>query len=556
MIQTKQNSTKKSSYFFLTIFLIFSCSGLVSVYLLNTDFGSISVSTVVIPSEKNKLTGWLYRPVGLSDSDSLPTVILAHGFSGSKYSMSGLAIEVARRGFVSLALDLVGHGNSDPVNESTLGILAAITYLGSLPYANLSRLGIVGHSMGAGAAHTTALKFQNITATVLIGSVGLVTNGTILNDFNSTFPENLLVAIGEYDEFYSDISRLNTLLMPIFGSTSPVIPNHAFYGSFTSRDARRLVVSKTNHILEPVDPHIISETIDWLQNSLKSISVTDEHYLAPSNIIYTYREVVSLVTLISIISLVFPLIFIIYETPNFSKEKDFPRSKVSSINLIKPGLVWGIMIILFFIPLSLIGAFIPFPPIRFGPSIGLWFLVVNLCTISLLILFPRFFGLEDNLKSVFKNGELQWKLKNGILLACGIIIILYLFMFLLGLFFSIQLGFVIGVLGNFLLIPRILGFFVLLPLFVIFFLIDGFLFHFLIIPVTDELNWQEEIFTLSKILLTKASPFLLPTVLVYTLKILLGVHILPTGMFALLFQFYWVIGAFLVIGNVITYLWY
>ena len=555
-MHSEQNSTRKIPYYTLVIFLIFSCSGLLSIFLFNTDYGSVSVSTISISHDDEILTGWLYRPNDLSASDSLPTVVLAHGLSGSKYTMSGLALEMGRRGFVALALDLSGHGNSDLINEPTMGISAAIAYLGSLPYTNISALGVVGHSMGAGAAFETVKEYQNIAATVLIGPVGLKPNGILLQDFNTTFPRNLLIAIGEYDEFYSDISELNTLLMPIFGTINPVVPNHGFYGNFSTQNARKLVVSGTNHILETADPKILSEIIDWLQNSLKYVGGSDEYYLAPTEIIFAYKEIVSLGTLISLIGLMFPVLFLVYNNPHFSKEKVTSSNDFVSIDLKKSGSLWGTLIIFLIIPTSLIGNFLPFPPLRFGPSIGLWFLVVNVCVLTILTFFPEFFGMKKDIKSLFKTSLSPSKVKNGILLACGLILLLYIFLYFLNSLLSIQLGFVIGIFGDILVPSRIVGFFSFLPIFVVMFLIDGFVFHYLVVPIIDELNLEDEINNLLKILLVKGAPFILVSFIVYFLKIVLGIHLLPPGTFALLFQFFWVIGIFLMLGTVITYLWY
>jgi dienelactone hydrolase len=267
MTETLKKRSKSQCYLIIGILLTLFSTSMISVLLLNNDYGSLNVSTVSIPYEDSRLTGFLYRPTDASEDNKLPIVICAHGVSNSKFTMSGIALEVARRGFVTLSIDLNGHGNSNSVSndDSTLGILAAINYLSSLPYANSSILGVIGHSMGAGAARATAIAHGNITATVLIG--GATSN--IANDFNATFPKNLLIAVGEYDEFYSDVNILTTELIDVFGTVVPILPNHAYYGSFApdSQDARRLVISETIHILEPIDPMIVSETVDWIQNA-------------------------------------------------------------------------------------------------------------------------------------------------------------------------------------------------------------------------------------------------------------------------------------------------
>lgn len=546
-------------FMMLIILLIFSGTGLISVLLLNTNNGTLDVSTITIPAENFRLTGLLYKPIDASESNPLPVVICAHGFSGSKYTMSGLALEIARRGFVALSLDLSGHGNSDSLGDDpTLGISATIDYIESIQYINSSLIGVVGHSMGAGAAKATALDHGNITATVLIGAVGISSNATIFKEFNSTFPNNLLIAIGEYDEFYADVGEFKTLLMPLFGTPIPIIPNYAFYGSFSleRQDARRLIISKTNHILETADPYIISEVIEWMQNSFEPLGYVDDYFLPQSDLIFTYREIASFITLVSIIGLIFLIISFVYDFPRFSREKQLLNLDDIEISLWRSSLLWGCLVIVLFLPVSIIGSLVPILPLAFAGSLALWFLLVNACLFLFVSFFPKHFDLSLDLRKFILNNYRNLWTRDGIIFAVGGIIGLYFVMFGLSSLFSIQLGFVVGIFSNLLVIERALSFVILLPIFLVYFLIDGLIFHGFIDKKKNEPDLRNDLINISKLLLAKAWPFLIVAIPYYVGRVLLGIHLLPAGLFALLFQFYWVIGLFFLGGTLISRFWY
>ncbi len=555
-----EQKKNQSSYLILSILLVFSGSGLISIFLLNTNYGLVDVSLIKIPNENSYLTGLLYKPIDASGDNPLPTVVCAHGFSNSKHTMSGMALELGRRGFIALALDLAGHGNSEPSkDDSSLGIISAIEYLDTLPYADSNSIGIVGHSMGAWAAWATALKHGNISATVLIGGLpDLSVNGTNSGKYNSTFPKNLLVAVGEYDEFFTDVNLLTTDLMEIFGTTNPVVPNDAFYGSFQPerQDARRLVISSTIHILEPIDPLIVTETIQWMQTALKVDGYVDEYFIPHSNLIFPLRDVTSLITLISIICLFLSIASLIYHTNAFEEEKSSHKLDFEKPSLKKTGLVWGSLVIVLYFPVMLIGTFIPVPPMTFAPSIALWFLMINSILFAIIYLFSSYFEMNHSLREVLKKDRRVWWVKRGVGLVCGIIASLYGIMFILDNFFSIQLGFIIAFFSNLLIFPRIVSFVILLPLFLIYFLIDGLFFHADLTASKNESAFRDDLIQMGRLLVAKVWPFFLVVGCIYIPRIIFGINLLPGGLITLSIQFYWVLGLFIIAGSLISWFWY
>src|SRR5216684_7379507 len=112
------------------------------------------------------LSGWLAL-----NSPGAPVIILNHGTPGNRVSMISRAAFLYKHGFNVLLFDFQSYGKSQG-EMSTLGmvesedILAAITYVHSLPATMFSKIGVLGLSMGATAAVLAASRSADILALV------------------------------------------------------------------------------------------------------------------------------------------------------------------------------------------------------------------------------------------------------------------------------------------------------------------------------------------------------------------------------------------------------
>lgn len=104
-------------------------------------------------------SGLLYVPSDASATNKLPAIVLTHGYLNNRELQMPNAIELARRGFIVLAIDREGHGNYE--NEGTTGAMMAtkgmyesVKYLYNLDIVDRTKIGISGHSMGG---YTTAM---------------------------------------------------------------------------------------------------------------------------------------------------------------------------------------------------------------------------------------------------------------------------------------------------------------------------------------------------------------------------------------------------------------
>ena len=106
----------------LFIIVILVCSLLARV--VSTEGGKIKVEELTFDARRAALSAELYYPAGTSTQDSLPAVIVTPG-GGCTYGVTrGIALEIARRGFVVLNVSAYGAGLSEmpPYDDNDMGV--------------------------------------------------------------------------------------------------------------------------------------------------------------------------------------------------------------------------------------------------------------------------------------------------------------------------------------------------------------------------------------------------------------------------------------------------
>lgn len=122
----------------------------------------------------------LYIPETATAAAPAPAIVLCHGYTASLDAMEPNAIELSRRGYVVLALDMYGHGDSSLPPEGysqaemggvldyapDLGSYSALQELAKYDFVDLAKVGMLGHSMGTAAiqegAYLAYAKWQNV----------------------------------------------------------------------------------------------------------------------------------------------------------------------------------------------------------------------------------------------------------------------------------------------------------------------------------------------------------------------------------------------------------
>ena len=133
-----------------------------------TGWGQVKVSRLTLSGTNgDKLSVLLYQPKSATQETPAPCVICYHGNAGNARNHESWATEFARRGFVVLAPDQYGAGNSDNSASELIDYesmfvngFAVYDHVLTLDYVDHDNIFTAGHSMGGTTAYAVASQFD------------------------------------------------------------------------------------------------------------------------------------------------------------------------------------------------------------------------------------------------------------------------------------------------------------------------------------------------------------------------------------------------------------
>ena len=281
---------RKWGFFILGLALILGGSFL--AHAIQTS-GGVTIRDIRFAGDKGvTLSGLIYQPKSATPAHPAPAVLVSHGYINTREMQSPFAIELARRGYVVLAMDMEGHGYSTGAvfKDKDLGGPAALRYLQSLPYVDKANIGLEGHSMGGVPVATAAASQPDgYKAMVLEGS----TPG-FLGVKAPASPRNLAVVFGQYDEFAplmwgvpkGSLIATSKKLQKVFGLNEPVLVGK-IYGSIADGSARVLENPPVTHPWEHFSRAGVGGAVDWFEKTLPGAA----NPLPPGDQIWLWKEV-------------------------------------------------------------------------------------------------------------------------------------------------------------------------------------------------------------------------------------------------------------------------
>ncbi len=147
----------------LAIALILIVVGSLFAGMFNTSLYQVKVTEIEFETERGTLNGLLYMPKGAGADDPRPVIVMTHGYLNTKEMQDAPAIEMSRRGYIVLALDMYDHGDSRWAADIAAGAqfgtfwvysqFDAASYIYQQPYTLKDENGnayiaVSGHSMG------------------------------------------------------------------------------------------------------------------------------------------------------------------------------------------------------------------------------------------------------------------------------------------------------------------------------------------------------------------------------------------------------------------------
>lgn len=282
--------------------------------------GGVDVRDVRIDTEDGeRLSALLYVPPNATAETPAPAVLAVHGYINSRETQSGFAIELARRGYVVLALDQTGHGFSGGTAGSEgYGGPAGLRYLTELPFVDEDNIALEGHSMGEWAVLAEASAYpEGYRSVALVGSAtgpGFAAVGT------PTYPRNLGVVFSRYDEFSqlmwgvldgADVTA-STKLKGVFGTEADVEPGRA-YGSTRDGTARWLALPNTTHPGDHLSRQAIGYTVHWM-----NVTLDGEREMDVGDQIWMWKEAGTLIAFLGGVFVLLGAFDLLLSLPRFA----------------------------------------------------------------------------------------------------------------------------------------------------------------------------------------------------------------------------------------------
>ncbi len=306
-------------------------------------------TTEEVAVEGEVKSGILFKPNAATAESPHPGVVLTHGYLNNRELQLPFAIELARRGFVVLAVDREGHGNYENTGTTgammaTSGLYESAKYLYNLDYVDKDRIGISGHSMGG---FTTAMALMQDNADT--GGLGIISAG-LMQGWSSFMGAGSDVDVGflkaNDDEFFftgEDASGNPTISREFLHSTSAAdfvglawtegeeinVQNKAYYvnGQVVERtvgtaiDEPFRVIYEENEI-HPLNHWSIPSTANLVDFFYTSFG-TPEGFGVIDLYAQTWwvKEAFALIGLLALLYLIFPLVSLALTIPAFASLK-------------------------------------------------------------------------------------------------------------------------------------------------------------------------------------------------------------------------------------------
>lgn len=298
--------------------------GSLLAYLIQTS-GDIEIKDVRFTGNNGQtLSALLYIPPNASARTPAPGVLAVHGYINSREVQGPFAIELARRGYVVLALDQSGHGYSEgPAFVNGFGGPAALRYLLSLDLVDEDNIGLEGHSMGGWTVLAAAAAMPDAYKSMVLQ--GSSTGSGMAGPGTPQWPRNVAVVFAQFDEFAPLMWKVpkgsqvadSEKLQALFG-TDLTVDVGRVYGDIAQGNARILHNPPVTHPGNHISHTSVQHTIDWFAQTLEHDPVEGPSSRNLQGQIWFFKEIGTLAAFVGFIMLMLGSIRGLLTLPLFS----------------------------------------------------------------------------------------------------------------------------------------------------------------------------------------------------------------------------------------------
>lgn len=203
--------TNRKSKIWLCVAIALMLISMVFASGIQSSWGKVTVKDLRWETTMGfEMSGLLFVPDGVSAENKAPAIVVSHGMFNNREMQDANFVELARRGFVVLSMDMFSHGYSDNVPNIglvTTGMYEAVKMLSTIGYVDVTRIGITGHSLG-GMSSNVAVTEDNASPVRLISAVLLNCSDATYTDAatnaytNVYGSRNVGIVAAQYDEFF------------------------------------------------------------------------------------------------------------------------------------------------------------------------------------------------------------------------------------------------------------------------------------------------------------------------------------------------------------------
>ena len=307
---------------------------------LQTSGGRVHVQSIKIPTQNGQwVVADLFKPRSATADSPAPFIAVVPGFQRSKEALSNIALELARRGFVTASIDPYAQGSSSAslsriaATTEGYGLFALVDYVASsenLNYIDKNRIGATGHSAGGNAAIRAANYFGREAQrtgepskldSVYVSGYVLTLRDEVLGDVRS----NVGVAYALYDEGAyrnelgnGDMRTAPEALRAVNSGLSAedavsVVEIGTYYGD---KDTRTLRIVHNERVLHPFQPYMQEATANQIEYFEQVFDWSGE--LSSYDQVWQWKEFFGVVSLIAALVALVPMGQLLLRTTWFS----------------------------------------------------------------------------------------------------------------------------------------------------------------------------------------------------------------------------------------------
>jgi pimeloyl-ACP methyl ester carboxylesterase len=203
------NLLRRNSRWLALSLIMMLVSG-IGASLIQTAGGTVAIKDMRWETPSGQMvSALLFKPDSVTEENKAPAIIVSHGWWNNREMQSGNYVELARRGYVVVSIDMYGHGNSSNLRYDQLtlggtGMYDVVKLVSELPY--IDGLGISGHSNGARAANFSVV-LDDAAEKQLIDAVFLVDSDPVYRDADGAYANiygnrSVGLVAAQYDEFF------------------------------------------------------------------------------------------------------------------------------------------------------------------------------------------------------------------------------------------------------------------------------------------------------------------------------------------------------------------